>query len=300
MLENNKNDFNFIIEEEPERIKATRDEIEEANEFIENPIYKSVKKRIEQDKIIYNIKETNNPVIKVHLKTLEEDKEQINKVKKELKEKEIKEREEDKKLKKKRKAYEKNIIHKYALLTINPPECDIKTLDNIIKKLKANEKINIYSYVYEQRGGEEETKGEGKHIHMIIDIYDSPSNMINKIFLLLSSKKNNYLSHRECVDIKYGDEGLIKKYLFDPYETKTKWEHYMQGNKHPSKIKSYMMTMKWRKENKIKDIYKVKGKISEYIFKEPEIMSIETKIMTLNNDQYIILCINGEDKYIKL
>ena len=61
-----------------------------------------------------------------------------------------------------------NIKQKYQILTIEPTPCNIKTIRDIIKKVRKKSYITVYYYSISQQGTTLETLGTDKYAQLII------------------------------------------------------------------------------------------------------------------------------------
>lgn len=134
----------------------------------------------------------------------------------------------------------------YFFITINPIECTISDLTNIINIIMKRKFVNIYCYTFEQRGTTLTDIGKGKHIHLIIDKTIAKSDAIK--YIHNSIKK--YCT-QENIDIReITENGKIIR------------ENYMRGHKTFDKLESVEIDNIWRKENNLSDFYQVSKKVS--------------------------------------
>lgn len=178
----------------------------------------------------------------------------------------------------------------HLFITINPNECtveDIKIIIDIIFKIKY---ITVCSYVIEQRGFNDETKGNGKHIHMIVD-YDS----IYKH--LKDHKPPSYIAKNIYTKIKQYISGYNKIKITKIFNIKGKEEveKYMQGYKKDDKLEKVKINKIWRKENNIKEYYIINGD-----FKIIKDNREKIEHCYLIDGKYLEVIIDGQKKIIEL
>ncbi|ARF12649.1 hypothetical protein Klosneuvirus_12_6 [Klosneuvirus KNV1] len=155
----------------------------------------------------------------------------------------------EKKKKKKRpkKRGEYKITHNYLTVTINPKECNISDLHDIIDIINKKKWVNLICYSFEQRGETTIDKGVGKHIHLILSKPDelerSTPTCIRR--LLYNSLKEYFDSNTDKI-IKVKKVNNVGK---------TKYEEYMKGDKDESKLRRVEIDNIWRKENNLNKIY---------------------------------------------
>jgi len=155
----------------------------------------------------------------------------------------------EKKKKKKRpkKRGEYKITHNYLTVTINPKECNISDLHDIIDIINKKKWVNLICYSFEQRGETTIDKGVGKHIHLILSKPDelerSTPTCIRR--LLYNSLKEYFDSNTDKI-IKIKKVNNVSK---------TKYEEYMKGDKDESKLRRVEIDNIWRKENNLNKIY---------------------------------------------
>lgn len=131
--------------------------------------------------------------------------------------------------------------HLYFFITINPMECDIDAIEEIINIIKKKKYIKLHCYTFEQRGININELGKGKHIHMIIDKTLAKSDILR--FIHSSIKKYCTI---ENIDIrKITENGKIVR------------ENYMKGHKSFEKLESVEIDKIWRKENNLQDFYEI-------------------------------------------
>jgi len=161
----------------------------------------------------------------------------------------------EKKKKKKRpkKRGEYKITHNYLTVTINPKECNISDLHDIIDIINKKKWVNLICYSFEQRGETTIDKGVGKHIHLILSKPDelerSTPTCIRR--LLYNSLKEYFDSNTDKI-IKVKKVNNVGK---------TKYEEYMKGDKDESKLRRVEIDNIWRKENNLKTIYYIDDEI---------------------------------------
>lgn len=198
--------------------------------------------------------------------------------------------------KKIRKEYKKKDIS-YYFITINPKECEIYDLEIIMKKILKKKWCEMYCYVYEQRGKTEDEQGKGKHIHMIIKKKTAKSSAIKEIYESIKE----YCDNKECIDIRE-----ISKY------GKAIRERYMRGEKAEIKLQSVEIDKKWRRENKLKEIYIVKrtleevdedeeykkeyDELKEEINKENEYKNMPVRMAKVGERDAVIILIDGKEE----
>ena len=171
----------------------------------------------------------------------------------------------------------------YYFLTINPNECEIKDLEKIIKKLKKKCWMEIYSYVFEQRGITYEDKGKQKHIHMIIKNNKVKTEIIREIH----SSIKEYCEKENIDMIKMNENGKQIR------------EKYMKGEIiTQDKMELVKMDKIWRKENKLKDIYILNKEINEK-FEELGFQSCKKFLIeTINNKKIMTLVLENEEELV--
>lgn len=255
-----------IKKKSPIKVKNSTDTAEEFHKYKNSSVIVELEKNIKKEEIKKGIyrHDTDNKYIKEHLKDLKNRAKILNN-------------------KSKRGKYNIDKV-KYVFVTLNPDDCTIVQLKNIIDIIKT--KYDICSYVFEQRGAELQHFGHGKHIHMILKKDSTTSDMLRRLFS--SIKKTKLFDDIQKIDIQ-------------KISNKDTVEHYMQGKKDPVKLPSYDMTVMWRIKNKLKHIYVIRGEISEYISPVVTIKDVTTKYVTIGLDKYIIVIgEDGNEKSIKI
>jgi hypothetical protein len=134
----------------------------------------------------------------------------------------------------------------YFLVTINPKECEINELQEIINHIqKRHNWVKIMCYTFEQRSTTYEEMGKGKHIHMIIKKNKRKSEVIRELY---NSLKNN------CETNNHINVKLIKNNM-----EMGKVEQYMKGKKkdkdNEDKLLKCSINETWRLENNLLNIY---------------------------------------------
>lgn len=191
--------------------------------------YKDVKNFIKnpddakQQKIIKDkYKDTQNELIKGHMNQLFES---------------------NKPLKKRKYKKTKQPVKKYFFITINPKECEIYDIMEIIRRLKQYKRwLKIINYTFEQRGETMETMGNGKHIHMIIENNENmePSRMQKGFYTCLK----NYCEDKKAIHIKGFEENQLNYYT-----------NYILGEKKEDKMNKVNTDNIWRANNNLKCVY---------------------------------------------
>jgi len=273
-LEQESESESSSIEKEIVKVEEINKNINKYNNLLKNEL-----KKIEKDEILKGIYKPRNEAEK---KALELFNPCIKKIKEYKKNKN----------KKKRNPYKQA---KYLLLTINPKECEIKDLKEIIKKIEKKEWIKINSYVYEQRGETEQEKGKGKHIHMIIEYeeikkYYKKDKSPTHISQLLTMCLTKYIDNYKKIDIRK---------IYDD-ENKKKVEIYMQGIKEDKKLKSVEINKKWREENELKQIYIINGETEEIKREEIKETKMECILMEKGEKKYIKVKIGEKDHIVEI
>lgn len=250
-----------------EEVNKKLDKLKELLEYKKRPEIKELEKKICKEELLRNQEN------KGYYLTVEDYKEGLRK------------RAEAVKIKvNKRGKYKKQKTIDYLFVTINPIECEITELKNIIERLD-NKEIKICSYIFEQRGETDDEIGKGKHIHMLIKKRNSISYYKRRILSML--RKTELIEYQESINIieVTNKEGI---------------DYYMQGKKAPEKLTKMKYTKIWREQNKLKDIYIVRGEINKYT--EPNIKSTKKEVdyITIDDDHYIVVEVNNKKITIKL
>lgn len=185
----------------------------------------------------------------------------------------------------KRGPYKEKQKKEYFFITLCPFNNNIKDLINIMNRLlKRNHYFDFCSYVFEQRGDNNNNLGEGGHIHILCNKHIEKANMLKQ---LLSSIHK--FCNKESIDVK-----------IVPECDRNKVELYMQGHKTPDKMDKVRMDIIWRNNNNVKDnICCVDDKtiLKPLIFKE---VDSECKIFFIGDYKYIQVVIDGEKKLLKI
>lgn len=254
-----------IKKKSPIKVKSSLDVVEEFNKYKNSSVIVELEKNIKKEQIKKGIykHDTGNIYIQEHLKDLANRAKILNN-------------------KSKRGKYNVDKV-KYLFVTLNPDDCTLVQLKNIINVIKY--KYCIYSYVFEQRGDNIEHIGDGKHIHMILKKESTVSDMLRRLFSSL--KKTNLFDDIQKIDIqKISDKDGV--------------EHYMQGKKNPIKLPCYDITVMWRIRNKLKHIYVLREEISQYVAPLVIINDITATHITVGSDEYIVIVKDGNKKCIKI
>lgn len=255
------------IKNKNEELKRNIEELKRLIEYKKRPEIRELEKRISKEEILRNQEDTRN------YNTVEEYKEGLRK------------RAENMKITKiKRGKYKKHKDIKYIFITINPMECTVNDIYDIIKKLEKMKNLKIESYVFEQRGETMDDMGIGKHIHILAKKECAISEFKRRIMSAL--KKTKLIKDENKINIinVTDKEGI---------------EHYMQGKKSPEKFKKMKITRRWREIYGMHHIYH-KTAISEYQWCDIEIKKIEAEKVTRGEDIYIVVEINNKKVSIKL
>lgn len=162
-------------------------------------------------------------------------------------------KEKKKKKKRPKKRGEYKITYNYLTVTINPKDCNISDLHNIIDIINKKKWVKIICYSFEQRGETTIDKGVGKHIHLILvkpdELERSTPTQIRR--LLYTSLKDYFDANNDKI-IKVKKVNNIGK---------TQYEEYMKGSKDESKIRRVEIDNIWRKENNLEKIYYIDDEI---------------------------------------
>lgn len=221
---------------DPQLLKRVRIDIKKADLYeINEKIGEDVLNHINQDDVnaIIDRHALKNRITRqVDTKFLRED---ITKEKEREREMEKQIEMEKQTLKPKRNYIPKEIS--YFFVTLNPPECTIDDLKLIISKLSNRCWFKIHSYVFEQRGDTNETKGNGKHIHLIIEKLIRKSQVIN-------NTKTALKKLFDSIKIDIREITINGKYIR---------EQYMKGHKAFNKLECVKIDQIWRKDNNLLD-----------------------------------------------
>lgn len=134
----------------------------------------------------------------------------------------------------------------WYFVTVSPRD-DIE-LEDFRKKIDSITKWKILIkgyYVFEQRGDSEHTMGNGFHVHLLIEKYNIE---YKRLIKRLEDTFKNY-----CGKPYKNTINVVRKKTEHAMET---LDEYMMGDKQEDKETKCDFDKLWRKENKIKDIYK--------------------------------------------
>jgi hypothetical protein len=139
----------------------------------------------------------------------------------------------------------KEELKEWIFITINPKP-DIK-LEDFINKIKSLTKWKIFQkgyYVFEQRGENDASIGDGFHAHIMLENY---SIEWKRLHTRLETTFTNYCSkpYKNTINIQRKS----------PEHGRETLEEYMKGIKEEEKDLKCKYDIIWRKNNSIKDIY---------------------------------------------
>jgi hypothetical protein len=170
----------------------------------------------------------------------------------------------------------------YYFITINSNNnTNVNEILKMSNKIASKKWLDVYCYVIEQRGTIERPpelctltdkyvdndnyEGIGKHIHMLTKKTESVSKVIERLYNTCKHIANNM----KCINVqKVYKQGAIIYYK------------YMMGQKAPYKMQCHKLTEKWRTNNGIKQMYKIKR------FRYEDNEDIDDPVCILLNEGY--------------
>lgn len=139
---------------------------------------------------------------------------------------------------------------RYFLLTSNPrPDADFYGWQNQVFKFVRSKGVKDYSLVFEQRGKDSATMGQGFHCHILYRSNVYASNMRNRCVVLQSFSGSG------------NNRPTLSQFRIDeiPFKNLHQKIRYVHGVKESDKMGSVVIDRIWRKSVSLEDVYTPEG-----------------------------------------